>query len=191
MVLENHPLSLIAVGVLLLGMVAYVFYSLRKDQLEKEQADQFISVTPSFEPPAPMSNPSPSPAAAIERVSSKKVLFLPPSPSSQTQGQKQGQGQGQEDQEEDKEDDDIQWSDEISERNQRSSLSGDFSAAGVWSTNSDGRSRGYSMDSLRSSDSDYTSFRIRNLSSLESADESSNESLEDISESNESEPSQE
>jgi hypothetical protein len=40
------------------------------------------------------------------------------------------------------------------------------------------------LDSLRSSDSDYTSFHLRNLPSLESVDENSNESLQDIFESN-------
>jgi Ca2+/Na+ antiporter len=184
MVLQNHPLSLIGVGALLIAVILYVIYSLRKDEMEKEEADKFVSVAPSLNPSttARKSNPSP---VAIGRVSSKKVLFAPPSPTSQAQ--RQGGHQEDDGKEDGKEEEEIQWSDEISERNRKSSLSGDFSSAGVWSTHSgDGRSRGYSMDSLRSSDSDYTSFYIRNLPSLESADENSNESLDENSESNES-----
>lgn len=175
MVLQNHPLSLIGVGILFIAVVISVIYSLQSDEREKKEADMFNSVAPSIDS---IRKTDPS-QVVIGRVSSKQVLFAPPTIS---QAPEQSGNL-----DEDEKDEEVQWSDGISESNRKSSLSGDFSANGVWSTNSgDCRLRGYSMDSLRSSESDYLSFRVRNLPSLESADDNSNENLEEISESNES-----
>jgi hypothetical protein len=156
-ILRRHPLSFIGVGGVVVISVIYIIYSLWKEQMKEEDqsAERLASIAPLT-------------ASSVDgkaELSGAGRLNQPP-----TSEQPTGEGFGQvlfDSEEKDREDDDeVSWEPSSSEFSSPSQ--------GLWSDSP--RARGYSMDSLRSSGSEFRAIFANNLSVLGSSDDDQEES---------------